>query len=78
MCESGEMMVKNIVLQLPHMSYCDSPPFQNLAMKFVKCVDSIMIQHPSKFGGMSMNTSRVSINNINETAKVPEITSQSK
>jgi len=57
MCESGEILVKYIVLQLPHLSYCDSPPCQNFAMKFGNHVDSIMIQHPSKFGGMSTHTS---------------------
>jgi hypothetical protein len=59
MCESGEIMVETIVLQLPHLSYCDLPPWQNLAMKFSKHVDSIMIQHPSKFCGMCTNTRRV-------------------
>jgi hypothetical protein len=57
MCESGEILVKNIVLQLPHLSYCDSPPCQNVAMKFGKHIESIMVKHPFKFGGMSMNTS---------------------
>jgi hypothetical protein len=59
MCDSGEIMVENIVLQLPHLLYCDSSPCQNLAMKFGKRVDSIMFQHPSKFGGMSTIRSRV-------------------
>jgi len=59
MCESEEILVKNLVLHLPHLSYCDSPPCQNFAMKFGKSLDSIMVKHPSKFGDMSMNTSRV-------------------
>jgi hypothetical protein len=59
MCESGEILVKNIVLQLPHLSYSDSTLCQNVAVKFSKRVDSMMIQHPFKFGGMNMNTSRV-------------------
>ncbi len=53
MCENEEIMVKNTVLQLLHMSYYDLPTCQNLAMKFGKRVDSIMIQHPSKFFGIS-------------------------
>jgi len=55
--ESGELMVRSIILQLPHLSYCDSPPFQNLAMKLGICVEDTMIQHPSKFSGMRMKTS---------------------
>ena len=78
MCENGEIIVKNIGLQLPHLSYCDLSPCQNLAMKFGKRNDSIMIQYPSKFCGMSMNTSQVRNNNIIKTAKVETIASQSK
>ena len=40
--------------QARELSYCDSPPCQNVVMKFGKHVDSIMIQHTSKFCGMSM------------------------
>jgi hypothetical protein len=54
MSESGEIMVESIVLQLPHLLHCDSPPHQKLAMKLSIPIENIMIQCPSKFGGMSM------------------------
>ena len=59
MFESGEIMVKSIVLKLPHLGYYDSPPHQNLSMKLGMHVDNTMIQHPSKLGGMSIKIGRV-------------------
>jgi len=32
-------------LQIPHQSYCDSPPRQNLSMKRGMHMNDIMIQH---------------------------------
>jgi hypothetical protein len=54
--ESGEILVKSIVLQLPHLSYCDSPPCQNSSMKLGIRINNIMIQHQVKFGGIKTKT----------------------
>ena len=44
--ESAEIMDKSIVLQIPHLLYCDSSHCQNLAMRLGKHVNDIMIKHP--------------------------------
>ena len=47
--ESEEIIVKSIVLQLPHLLYCDLPPPQNLSMKLGMHVNNTMIQHYPNF-----------------------------
>ena len=49
---NGQIMVQ----QIPRLWYCDSLPHQNLAMKLDMHVNNTIIQHPSKFSGMSMKT----------------------
>jgi hypothetical protein len=56
MFESKEMIGESMVLQIPHLLYCDSSHHQNAAMKLGMHVNYIMIQPPSKFCGMSMKT----------------------
>ncbi len=78
MLGSGEIMVKSIVQQLPHLLYCDLPPHQNLAMKLGIRVDVILIQNPTKFDGMSMKRVSVRHNKLSETPKIRALASQSK
>ena len=77
MCEHGEIMVK-IIVQLPHLSYCDSSTSQNLATKLGISIDNIMIKHPSKFDGMSMKRVWVRNNNLDASSKIRAIASGSK
>ena len=51
--ERDQILGESMVLHIPHLLYCDSPPCKNLSIKLGMHINDLKNQRPSKFDSMS-------------------------